>query len=163
MSPASATSSFNLCRAHPLPTQFRAQCVNLLLPRPKISIVLEGLAVGGERLRRLPERFVARCEIDVGNGVIRGPSDGLAVGAEGLTVALLLVVHQAEIVVGVGIRGVEGNGTTISRFSLGVGSQGSIGQTEEQMGGVMTGLPRDGLSQGDHRGVSFVVAQVTQA
>src|SRR2546428_4870731 len=109
MSPASATSSFNLCRAHPLPTQFLAQCVNLLLHRPKISIVLEGLAVGGERLLRLPERFVARCEIDVGNGVIRGPSNGLAVGAEGLTGTLLLGGTPAEVVVREGVPGGEGN------------------------------------------------------
>src|SRR3989442_11640225 len=103
MFPASA--SLPRSRAHRLPAQFLAQCVDLLLHRPKISIVLEGLAVGGERLLRLPERFVARCEIDVGNGVIRGLSDGPAVGAEGLTVTLLLVVHQAEIVVSVGNRG----------------------------------------------------------
>src|SRR2546426_12442722 len=119
MSPASATSSFNLCRAHPLPTQFLAQCVNLLLHRPKISIVLEGLAVGGERLLRLPERFVARCEIDVGNGVIRGPSNGLAGGAGGLTGTVLLVGHQAEIVGGGGGGGVGGDGTTVKRFRLG--------------------------------------------
>jgi len=69
--------------------------------------VLEGLAVGGEGLGGLTERFVAGGEIDIGDSVIRSLRNGLAISCESLAVALLLVVGQAKIVVGVGIRGLE--------------------------------------------------------
>src|SRR2546426_11257444 len=69
--------------------QSLAQRVNLLLHRPQIGIVLEGLTVGGESLLGLPERLVAGTEIDVGHGIIRGLRDGPTVGGEGLADGLL--------------------------------------------------------------------------
>ena len=93
--------------------------------------MLEGLAVGGEGLGGLPERFVAGGEIDIGDSVIGGLCEGLAVGSESLVVALLLVIGQTKIVVGMGVRGPESDGMTIGGFRPGMGSQGSIGQAEE--------------------------------
>ena len=124
--------------------------------------MLEGLAVGGKSLGGLPERFVGGGEIDIGDSVIRGLRDGLAVSNEGLTVVLLLVIGQAKVVVGMGVRGCESDGTTIGRFRLGMGSQGSIGQAEEQMGDIRAGLYCNGLLQGNDCGLGFVVTEIAQ-
>src|SRR5262249_1751502 len=116
------------------------QRIDLLLERLEVGVAAKGLPVGGKRLLRLAEGFVSGPEVGVGHRVVGGLGDGLAVRLESLTVAALLVVDQAEVVVGVGVPRAEGNGAEVLGFGLGMGSRGSICQSEEQMGVAMVGL-----------------------
>ena len=120
--------------------RFLAQRVDLLLHRLQIRVALEGLAVRGERLLGLPERFVAGRQVDVGDGVVGGLRDGLAVGGEGLPVAPLAGgTRGRDSCRPAGFVGLSAMARRYAGFRLGVGAERGVGQAEEQVGGVVVG------------------------